>query len=154
MATTSDIDKALDELRAADKPNIKQVAEKYGIERTKLSKLFNRKITTLEDYNNNRGLLSHHQDKVLLELVRRLTSNGLPPTPKLVRQLAKDLSGIMPGKCWSNRWMNRHQDQLGSGYLKGFDLARKKADSHWQYQAYFELVITLIILQTCADCHS
>jgi hypothetical protein len=46
MATTSDIDKALDELRAADKPNIAVVARKYKIERTKLTRLFNGTITT------------------------------------------------------------------------------------------------------------
>jgi hypothetical protein len=151
MATTADIDAALAELRVSDKPNVSAVARKYNIEVTRLWRLYNCKTTTLDDYNANRGLLSPQQDKFLLELVRRLTSNGLPPTPKLVRQFAKDLSGNTPGKNWPSRWLKRHQDQLGSGYLEGFDLDRKKADSFWQYRAYFELVVALIIHETCAD---
>ena len=151
MATTTDIEKALDELRAADKPNISEIARKYNIEQTKLGDLFNCRRVTWDDYNANRGLLSPQQNKFLLELVRRLTSNRLPPTPKLVRQFAKDLSGNTPGKNWPSRWVKKHQDQLGSGYLEGFDLDRKKADSFWQYRAYFELVIALIIHKTCTD---
>jgi hypothetical protein len=141
MATTGDIEAAIAALRVAEKPNISQVARDYNIERTRLSKLFRGKISTREDFDANRQLLSPQQDRTLLELVKRLTKDGLPPTPKLVRQFAKDLSGILPGKNWPHRWLDRHQDELQSGHLRGFDLARKKADSFWQYKAYFDLVI-------------
>jgi len=144
MATTGDIEAAIATLRAAENPNVSQVARDYNIERTRLSKLFRGKISTHEDYNANRQLLLPQQDRTSLELVKRLTRDGLPPTPKLVRQFAKDLSGIQPGKNWPHRWLERHEDELQSGNLRGFDLARKKVDSFWQYRAYFDLMITLI----------
>lgn len=144
MATTSDIEAALAALRASDKPNISAVAREYNIERTRLGRLYHGQISTREEYNENRQFLSPHQNKILLNLVKRLTSEGLPPTPKMVRQFGKDLSGDLPGKNWPHRWLERHKDELKSGHLRGFDLARKKADSFWQYRAYFDLVTTLI----------
>jgi hypothetical protein len=41
MATTADIEAAIAELRAAEKPNISATASKYKIGRTRLSRLYN-----------------------------------------------------------------------------------------------------------------
>jgi hypothetical protein len=144
MATTTDIEAAINELRAASKPNIAEVSRKYNIERTRLNRLFKGTRSTKEAYDSRRGLLSQQQDRRLIELVNRLTRDGLPPTPKTVRQLAKDMSGEWPSKNWPNRWLQRHERELDSGYLRGFDLNRKKADSFWQCKAYFELVMGLL----------
>jgi hypothetical protein len=150
MATTEDIEAALAELRVTEEPNISQVATKFNIERTKLSRLYNGRIGTMEAYQANRQFLTPNQDQRLLQLVKKLTADGLPPTPKMVRQFAKDMSGELPGKNWASRWLDRHNDELQSGHLRGFDLARKKADSYCQYQAYFELVIIHVILLNSA----
>ena len=131
MATTRNIEAALAVLRAADKPNISAVAKEYNIERTRLGRLYKGQITIWDDYVVNCQLLSPQQNKTLLQLVKRLTSDGLPPTPKMVRQFAKDLTGSLPGRNWPHRWLKRNHAELQSDYLKGFDLARKKADSFW-----------------------
>jgi hypothetical protein len=147
MATTADIEKAIDELRAADKPNVAEIASKYKIERTRLNRLFKGTISTKENYDKRRGLLSPQQDKKLVDLVNRLTRDGLPPTPNTARQLAKDLCGIWPSKNWPHRWLHRHEREIESSHLRGFDLDRKKADSFYQYRAYFELVTGLSTLK-------
>lgn len=146
MATKADIEAAIAALRAADKPNISAVAREYNIERTRLSRLYNGHIGLKEDYNSNRGLLSKQQDLQLVELVNRLTRDGLPPTPRMVRQFCKDLCGKLPDKNWPHRWLARHKDNINSGLLQGFDLDRKKADNFWQYRAYFKLVFTLLLV--------
>src|ERR1700761_3495782 len=105
MATTTDIEAAINELRAASKPNITEVSRKYNIERTRLNRLFKGTRSTKEAYDSRRGLLSQQQDRRLVELVNRLTRDGLPPTPRTVRQLAKDLSGEWPSKNWANPWL-------------------------------------------------
>jgi hypothetical protein len=79
MATTVDIEAALADLRAAQKPNISATAVTHGLERSQLSKLYNRRIGTKQDYDDNRGLLSKQQHLKFLELVNRLTREGLPP---------------------------------------------------------------------------
>jgi hypothetical protein len=151
MATTAEIEAAITELRAASKPNVAEVARKYNIERTRLNRLFRGTRSTQEAYNNRRGLLSQQQDLKLVELVNRLARDGLPPTPKTVRQFAKDLCGQWPHKNWPHRWLQRHQRELDSGYLRGFDLDRKKADSLYQYQAYFNLVSSLLTCKLNAN---
>jgi AraC-like DNA-binding protein len=140
MPATTDIEKAIIELRAAEHPNIAATARKYGIGRTRLSRHFRGLITSRDEYRNRMRLLSKQQDLRLLELVNSLSRDGFPPRPKLIRQLARDLCGVLPTRNWPQRWLKQHSDELSSGNLKGFDLARKKADSYWQYDAYFDLV--------------
>jgi hypothetical protein len=140
MATTEDIDKAISELRAAKQPNIAAAARKYGIERTRLNRLFKGSQAIRKNYIAAKHLLSPQQDRRLMELLNRLTKDGIPPTPKLVRQLARDLCGKLPSKNWPSNWLAGHSSEFSSGNLRGFDLDRKKADSYWQYNAYFQLV--------------
>jgi hypothetical protein len=154
MATTADIEAAIAELRAAEKPNISATASKYNIRRTRLSRLYNGQITTREDYKANKRFLSKEQDKKLLDFVNRLTREGLPSTPKIVRQFAKDISRRLPGKNWPRDWLDSYKDELQSSHLKGFDLDCKKADSFWQYKAYFELVFTSLTPKACAYSYS
>jgi hypothetical protein len=151
MATNADIEAAIAELRAARRPNVAEIARKYNIERTRLHRLFKGTISTKQAYDERRGLLSLQQDRRLLDLVNRLTRDGLPPTPKTVRQLAKDLCGTWPSKNWPHRWFERHERELDSGHLRGFDLDRKKADSFYQYKAYFDLVMALLACKLNAD---
>jgi hypothetical protein len=154
MATTTDIEDAIAELRAAQRPNVAEIARKYDIEYTRLFRMFKGQASTQAAYDARRGLLSQQQDRKLVELVNRLTRDGLPPTPKTVRQLAKDLSGTWPSKNWPHRWLQRHSKEIDSRHLQGFDLDRKKADSFWQYKAYFELVMALLTGTLNADISS
>lgn len=140
MTTTQNIELAIAELRAAKKPNIAATARKYKIERTRLHRLFKGTIGTREQFIESKQLLSQQQDLRLLKVLNRLTKDGIPPTPKIVRQLAHDLCGKLPSKNWPSTWLKRHQRDLTAGHLIGFDLDRKKADSLWQYSAYFSLV--------------
>jgi hypothetical protein len=98
MATTADIEAAIDSLRAAEAPNISQIAKEYGIERTRLSRLYRRVLRTKQQYDDERRFLNKEQDKKLVAFVKRLSEDGLPPTAKQVRHFAKELTGILPGK--------------------------------------------------------
>ncbi len=91
MTTTQNIELAIAELRAAKKPNIAATARKYKIERTRLHRLFKGTIGTREQFIESKQLLSQQQDLRLLKVLNRLTKDGIPPTPKIVRQLAHDL---------------------------------------------------------------
>jgi hypothetical protein len=151
MTTTPDIEAAIAALRISESPNISAVAREFKIDRSRLSRLYRGIIRTREQFASERGFLSQEQDKKLVSFVKRLTDDGIPPTPKQVRQFAKELAGELPGKNWAADWLKRHANEIGSGYLKGFDLSRKKADNHWQYEAYFSLVIDPGNRRFCAD---
>jgi hypothetical protein len=132
---------ALDLANASEAPNLADIAREKKIVRSTLSRRYNGVTNSIEEAHEKQQLLSPLQDKWLLDLVKRLTKQGLPPSPKMVRQFAKDISNNTPGKNWSFRWLSRHSDELSARHLKGFDLARQKADNLWQYTAYFDLVI-------------
>ena len=58
----------------------------------------------------------------------------------MVRTFAGQLAQKLPGKNWANEFVKAHQDELKSVYLRGFDMARKKADNWVEYNKYFQLV--------------
>ena len=57
-----------------------------------------------------------------------------------MRQFALNICGKWPGKNWVSGFVKRHQVQITSQYLVGFDITRKKADNWWLVNHYFELV--------------
>ena len=64
----------------------------------------------------------------------------------MIRNFAFNISKKMPGKNWPTCFISKYSSKLGSGFLKGFDLSRKKADSPEAYRRYFKLVCGLISL--------
>ena len=64
----------------------------------------------------------------------------MPPTPRILANIAQELCGKAPSKNWSTRFVARHKDQLDARYLNTLDLARHKADSRASYEHYFDVV--------------
>jgi hypothetical protein len=58
----------------------------------------------------------------------------------MLRNFAKEISGIKPGKHWPSRFLKKHQNKLISRYTTGIDSTRKRADSTFKYTLYFELL--------------
>jgi hypothetical protein len=146
------IDKALNDLASQDKPNYAATADKYGVHRSTLSRR-HRKITTSREIAtaNFKSLLTPQQEKELVEYINKLSVFGLPPVISMVRNFAYDICKKMPGKNWPTRFIEKHRAILDSGFLKGFDLSRKKADSPEAYRRYFNLVCVLIYNTSYAE---
>ena len=134
------IELALEELRLQDKPNIAATAKKHGIDRSTLSRRFNGKTVSIEESVEVKSLLNNNEQKVLIKEINRLSELGCPPTVPMVSNFAREMSGKEPGINWGYRFVQDHKHELVSVYLKGFDLARKKADSWHELRRYFELV--------------
>jgi transcriptional regulator with XRE-family HTH domain len=134
------IDKALAELSLQDRRIIAQLAEKYGMDRSTLSRRWAGKTAPKEQGIENRSLLNNKQTQTLISYINELSDRGLPPTDANVRNFAEDISQKRPGKNWVYRWVDKFKKQLKSDYLMGLDLCRKKADNHFDYFLYFELV--------------
>ena len=82
------IDEALADLRSQEAPNISKTAEKYGVERLRLSRHWNG-ISEKKDlaYENQRLLITT-QLNTLVSYMGELTERGLPPTNTIVRNFA------------------------------------------------------------------
>lgn len=134
------IEEAIADLKLQKRPNIARTAEKYELNRSTLSRRYNGKTVSSEQSVEVKSLLNYQQQKALINEINRLSGLGTPPTVAMVRTFAQELSGKEPGKRWGYRFVKDHQDDLVSVYLKGFDLARKNADSWHELRRYFELV--------------
>jgi hypothetical protein len=142
-----DIEAALAAIEALESTNYSRIAKEYGVDRRTLARRHQGQSVDQQTYHASRQFLSKQQTKFLVKYIKALTNQGLPPTPSMVRQFAVDLTGKRPGKNWPSDFLKRHEDQLQSRYLRGFDLARKKADSYYHYKAYFEKVRVPILVR-------
>src|SRR4051794_36298912 len=134
------IDLALEELRSLKQEeniNITKIAEKYGINRSTLSRRFNGVTRSKEAGYNNQQFLNNEQSNTLVKWVNQLTERGLPPTRQTLANLAKDITGVEPGKSWPSRWLKKHSDELIYRYSTGLDIDRQRADSASRYEKYF-----------------
>ena len=141
------IDKALKDLASQESPNYGATARKYGIDRTTLSRR-HRGLARSRAVNvaNTKSLLTPQQEKELVDYINKLSVFGLPPVISMIRNFTFDISKKTPGKNWPTRFISKYSSKLDSGFLIGFDLSRKKADSPEVYRRYFKLVYGLISL--------
>jgi hypothetical protein len=93
MAHNAQIERAVAHLRAQKKPNTGATAREFSVARQTLSDRFHYKSTTREQVTATYHMkLSPAQEEVLVAHINKLSDRGLPPTPRIVRNLAKELS--------------------------------------------------------------
>lgn len=131
---------ALADLKSSNSLSISETARKYGVGRSALSRRFNLKATSTAQYHDSTRLLNNAQERELLKYIRRLCERCLPPTPRIVANIAQELCNKAPSKNWATRFVARHKDQLDARYLNTLDLARHKADSRASYEYYFDIL--------------
>ena len=90
---------------------------KYNIDET-----VHRKNRLKQRGNNRHGqALNASQEKFLLGHIQRLVTRGTPPTPAIVKNLAEEIYGGRLGKCWTTRFIHRHEIHLKTMYLWNID---------------------------------
>ncbi|KAF2802629.1 uncharacterized protein BDZ99DRAFT_503812 [Mytilinidion resinicola] len=131
---------AFAELDLMEKKMYTEVAKKHGIDRTTLSRRYRGITKSKAEAYNSQKLLSPGKTKALIKYINNLSERGLPPTHQMIRNLAQDLAGRMPGIHWVSRWVHSNSKHLKSAYLLPIDKERKRADSALYYSLYFKLL--------------
>jgi Tc5 transposase DNA-binding domain len=141
MAHNAQIERAIAHLRAQKEPNIAATAREFAVARETLSKRFHRKTSSRAQVTATYHMkLSPAQEEVLVAHINKLSDRGLPPTPRIVRNLAKELSKSDVGVNWVSRFCARHKNELTSVYLRTIDHKRKIADNSHHFEHYFKIV--------------
>lgn len=135
------LEAALRSLELSDSINYAGTARKFNCSATTLRRRHkgeqrSRHVADFE-YKSH---LSKQQEKDLIAYINRLTARGLPPTVSMVKYFAEELAKTTVGKNWVNGFVKRHDNELATGWLRGADLCRKKADNYSRIKRYFELV--------------
>ena len=81
----------------------------------------------MEQYQSEVGRrLTNAQEETLIGYIERLTLRGMPPTPRIVRNLAEEIVGEQIGVNWHANFVKRHKDRLTGVYLRDIDNKRKR----------------------------
>jgi hypothetical protein len=99
MINEQDIQKALAEVESSLDPNYTEIAKKYGLERSTLSRHARGKTTSREDFQSQvHQCLTDAQERVLIHQINRLTERGIPPTSQMVKNFVEEMIGRAVGK--------------------------------------------------------
>ena len=131
---------AIADLKSSSDYTISEIARKHAVGRSALSRRVNLKSTNSAHFHESKRLLNNRQEEVLLKYIRRLCERCLPPTPRIIANIAEEISGHKPSKNWSTRFITRHKHEIDARFLNTIDLARHKADSRASYEQYFKII--------------
>ena len=87
----ANIQAALTAMESDEAPVIARYAEKFGCNRSTLSRRYNGVTTSRDEYRENMSLLTYQQSTTLIEYINTLTNRGLSPTPAMVRNFTHDI---------------------------------------------------------------
>jgi hypothetical protein len=137
------LEAALEELstyKHGDHPLYAQLAKKYGVERSTLSRR-HRAVTGSQEHDIlSRQKVTPQQEAELLKHIEELTKQRLPPTRAIIQNFASLIVKNLVSKSWVTRFLNRHKDDLTSRWNNAMDFNCHKADSYTKYAQYFELL--------------
>jgi Tc5 transposase DNA-binding domain len=140
------IQAAITDLQSQERVNYSATAKRYNLERTTLAKRFQGKtVSNQEATSYARRQLTDTQEKTLIQYINKLSNQGIPPTPQIVKNLAVEIAGDKLGPNWVSRFCKRHQKDLKSVYLRTIDHKRKVADNSAYFQHFYEQVRLLFI---------
>lgn len=134
------MDAALSDLKASCTLSISDGARRHGVTRSALSKRFHAKTSSRAQGAESRRMLDNQQENKLINYIQHLCERCLPPTPRIVANVAQQLCGKKLSKNWSSRFVARHKHRLDTRYFNTLDLARHEADSRASYEAYFSII--------------
>ena len=123
---------ALIELTVADlakqaKPNYLANSEKYGVARITLRDRFTGlSLSKQAAASKYRQCLTLVQNEVLTQHINSLTDRGIPPTSRIVRNLAEEMIKAPVGKNWTGNLVHRYELRLKSVYLSGPGMRRRR----------------------------
>jgi hypothetical protein len=143
LTNMNPIDEAIEELNSQDPdaPSCQaEIALKHGVEPSTLSRRYRGETTSKQASAAARRLLSPIQETELLGQIKRLTSNGLPPTKIMIGNFASGIAGRDVGKHWVERFISRNADELILTWSSGIDRERYQSDFGHSYKAYFKLL--------------
>ena len=98
MAPIDDALESLKSLKPGEQPNFTHVADKYGCNRSTLSKRWRGVQGSIAQKLENLQLLNTRQEKELLLYINSLTGRELPPTQQMIRNFAFNIASKQAGK--------------------------------------------------------
>jgi hypothetical protein len=81
-----------------------------------------------EATSTHHKLLTDMQEEALIEKINKLTFRGLPPTSRIVKNIAEEIIGREVNKNWTAHFVKWYSKWLKSIYLRKIDNLRSKLE--------------------------
>ena len=106
------------------------------------SSTLNDRFRSIHPPRGSHGLrnLSVPQERVLLDKINAYADRGTLLTPRHIHTLAEALSERPLGRNWTSTFLRRHKDEVCSKFYRVQEVARLKADTPPNRQAFYSLV--------------
>jgi hypothetical protein len=141
------IPEAIADLDTQEVPNVTATAKRYGLHPKTLENRWKGKsVSMAEAVSTHRQALTNAQEKALIGIINWLTDRRMPPTSAIVKNLAEEIRGAPVGKNWTAQFVDRHQNDLKSVYLKNMEAKRVKGEYPPTYEYFFNLVLCYFAL--------
>jgi hypothetical protein len=132
------MDQALLEKRTSPHKSVWDIAAAHGIPSSTLH-------NHLKGTHGQKGCsplcnLSVIQEEALITKINEYADRGTLLTPRHISELAQALCGHAIGKNWTSTFIRRHKDVLSSRFYRNQEVARLKADTAENRQAFYALV--------------
>ncbi|KAH6234950.1 hypothetical protein HBI42_020280 [Parastagonospora nodorum] len=137
------IDEAIADLESRDpgeKFTLKEVAEKWGVDRSTLGRRWRRVTGPRSDGYAQQQAIDPQQELELVQYIIKLTKRGLPPTREMIRNFSSEVAHQQLSESWVTRFINRHEIHLISEWITTTDRTRDRADTESRYRLFFELL--------------
>jgi hypothetical protein len=131
---------ALESLSEGEHFTYQEIADRYGVNRSTLSRRYRGVQRSMNEYAVSKQLLSPNQEEELVNYIIGLTERGLPPTKEMIQSFARTVVKKEVGEGWILRFVERNKDALISKWTTGMDRNRHQADSEHNYSLYFDLL--------------
>ena len=135
------IELAISDLESQERPKVAPIARKYALVESTLRWRWNgRSMSRAAAASEYRRRLTSAQEEILIGRINQLANRGLPPTLRMVRNLAEEMLSDSVGINWTTKFVHRHKDRLKSLYLRNIDSERSKAEYLPLFKLFYDLV--------------
>ncbi|EUC42867.1 hypothetical protein COCMIDRAFT_52998, partial [Bipolaris oryzae ATCC 44560] len=108
MAPIDDAIADLNSREPGEKYTLREVAEKWGVNRSTLGRRWRRVTGSKEASNAQRQALSPQQESELVLYIEKLTKRALPPTRRMIQNFTSAIAKRKVSESWVTRFINRH----------------------------------------------
>lgn len=135
------IELAIAQLKQQDRPNVAATARAHVVaESTLRDRWRGKSMSKRAAASEYRQRLTFGQEEALIQQINQLTDRGIPPTPRIVRNMAEEMLEGPVGKNWTSDFVKRYEHRLTSVYLRNIDSRRTKSEYAPSYKQFYDLV--------------
>ena len=105
-----------------NKPSYMATAKKHrGVHTTLCAQMFSQSLSIPSTASKHHPRLTLIQEETLIEHISNLIDRGIPPTSRIIRNLAEEIIEGPIGKNWIGDFVRRYQERLESLHLRNID---------------------------------